>query len=158
MYIVYTLYLHIAGYIHEFTYVDHFGLADNTTAPVQSSDHDVTNAVLSIPEEFEDKKLETYSLFPADKLVRRIENIGGNQASMLRSIDKNITALKSQLQGKAYIMLVNIMICQKFITEGHKQENQQALEEKMENLEKQFKKIIKQQQADSKNMQTLRMY
>ena len=96
---VHSLYI-VSGYIHEFTYVDHFGLADNTTAPVQSSDHDVTNAVLSIPEEFEDKKLETYSLFPADKLVRRIEKIGGNQASILRSIDKNITALKSQLQGK----------------------------------------------------------
>ena len=88
------------SWLYTWVYIDHFGLADNTTAPVQSSDHDATNAVLSIPEEFEDKKLETYSLFPADKLVRRIEKIGGNQASMLRSMDKNITALKSQLQGK----------------------------------------------------------
>ena len=53
------------------------------------------------------------------------------------------------------MVLVNNMVCLKFITVGHKQENQCASEEKMKNLEKQLKKIIKQQQANSKNMQTL---
>ena len=59
--------------------------------------------MLSIPEEFENKKLRMYSLFPAgnDNLVRKIEKIGDNQIVMLRNIDENIIALKSQLQGKA---------------------------------------------------------
>ena len=53
------------------------------------------------------------------------------------------------------MVLVSNMVCLKFITVGHKQKNQCALEEKMKNLEKQLKKIIKQQQANSKNTQTL---
>ena len=46
--------------------------------------------------------LRMYSYFPADNdtLVRKIERIGDNWIFMLRNIDGNIIALKSQLQGK----------------------------------------------------------
>ena len=69
---------------------------------MQSTDHDVANAVLSIPEEFEQKKLETYSWFPGDgdKLLRSIDKISGNQACTFGIFEEFIAVLKSQLQDK----------------------------------------------------------